>query len=224
MMGPGTVAWFARHELRLATQLEVGVDPLFKDGEALLLQAGGDLRRERLTVELAERPVAPERKRVAEQPRAADGVVTRASLVAEPLEAIEIERSGSDGQLVAGCLRPQRRIPVAERLADPCDVDLERGARRLGRRLAPELVDQPRRRDDAVRVEQQERKHRPLLGGAQLEPAAVAPDLERPEQQELERARSIPHLGAPRGGHPSILRRAWGSFGSGSGGRPTLRL
>ena len=114
---------------------------------------------------------------------------------------------------VAGRLRAQRRVPVAERLAEAGDVDLESGACSLGRRLAPELVDQPRGRNDPVCVKQQQSEHRALLRWAEIEPSAVAPHLETPEDEEVELGgRSGARL--DRAGHEPSLGRAWRFFGA----------
>ena len=51
------------HELRVAAELEVGVDPLLERGEPLLLEAGALGACER-RVELGERRPAPERERL----------------------------------------------------------------------------------------------------------------------------------------------------------------
>ncbi len=72
----------------------------------------------------------------------------------------------------------------AERFAQVGDVTLERAPRRVGRFLAPDLVDQEICRDDLVRSQQQMSKHEPLLRPAQPNPLAACPDLNWPQQLE----------------------------------------
>ena len=87
-----------RHDLGMAAQREIGVDPLLERGEPPRLQLVGRDRRERLGIELAERSVAPERQAFAQQRRSSDRIIGRSGLVTEPIEAVEVERSGRDGQ------------------------------------------------------------------------------------------------------------------------------
>ena len=68
--------------------------------------------------------------------------------------------------------------------------------RRRRARSSPERVDQPVVRDELVRVEQEHREQRPLLGRANTENVAVHRDLERREQPTMDDARSAP---SPRG-------------------------
>jgi ribosomal protein S28E/S33 len=50
-----------------------------------------------------------------------------------------------------------------ERLAEMRDVALEHVRGRLGGRVAPKVVDQPIRRNDLVRVQEEQREDGPLL-------------------------------------------------------------
>ena len=61
-------------------------------------------------------------------------------------------------------------------------------ARRCGRLVAPEQVDEPVRRDDRVRVEQQHREEGALLRPSQLHSLFAVEYLERPENPELHAA------------------------------------
>jgi hypothetical protein len=63
--------------------------------------------------------------------------------------------------------------------------------------LTPELVDQARRRDDLIRVQQQDRQQRPLLRTAELERLTVGRDFQRPQNPELHSV-LLTVAGAPR--------------------------
>ena len=144
-----------RHERRVAPELEVGVDPLLERGEPELLEAQPRRDPERLTVELRERRAAPQRECLVEQGRPLTHVPRRARFVAQRGEAVEVERAVLDGEHITGRPRCQRGAARSECLPKTRDVHLERRPRRLGGRVAPQLVDQRLGRDDAVRVEEQ---------------------------------------------------------------------
>src|SRR5207302_401673 len=78
-----------------------------------------------------------------------------------------------------------------ERLPELRDVDLERLRGTRGRLLAPELVDEPLGRDDAVSVQQEEREERARLLRCEADGSAVDDRLERPEEPELVHLASI---------------------------------
>ena len=74
---------------------------------------------------------------------------------------------------------------AVERLPQPRDVSLE-GLDGCGRgRLAPQLVDQQVRRDDLIRVEEEDGEQGALLRTADLDPSTVVGDLERTEDPVL---------------------------------------
>ena len=95
------------------------------------------------------------------------------SLLPQALEALEVDRPGIGAQDVAGRPRDERLGP--ERLPEPRDEVLERGAGRARRRLAPERVDERVRRDDAAGVEEQESEQGPLLLAAECDRPVVRP-------------------------------------------------
>src|SRR5436190_19417111 len=107
------------------------------------------------------------------------------------LEALGIEATRLDAEQVAaragheegaGFPLPPARL---ERLAELRDVDLERAHRRRRRPRAPEVVDEAIGRDDPVRVQQEDRKERPLLGRCERDTTTVVADLQWPEDAEL---------------------------------------
>ncbi len=68
-------------------------------------------------------------------------------------------------------------------------LDLRERAR--GRRVSVQVVGEAVHGNDAVRVQEQDREDRPLLGSAQPQRAVVADDLERAEDPELDQARTV---------------------------------
>ena len=69
----------------------------------------------------------------------------------------------------------------AEHLPELRDEVLERADGSLGRFVAPELVDEPIRRDDLSRAQREEREQGALFLAAHVEDATVDVDLEWPE-------------------------------------------
>ena len=161
----------------MAAELEVGVDPLLDRRGPLLLELRTFRAGDRV-VEVGERRAAPQAQCLLQQLGRAFGVET-ARVGDELLEPLEIEAAGLDAGEVAGRLRDDR--VAADRLPELRDVNLERRRGGVGRRSAPELVDQPVARDDAVRVQQQERKERALLRASECDRAPVLGSLERAE-------------------------------------------
>ena len=128
-----------RHELRVAAEPEIGLDPLLDGGEAQLLQAKPLTPGERMAFELGERRALPHIEGLAETaggcsrfqaPRLGD----------EILEPLQVELAWFDVERIS---RATRLDPVtAQELAQLRDVHLEGCARGVGRLPAPQLVDQ----------------------------------------------------------------------------------
>ena len=79
-------------QLRVAAEREVGLDPLLQRRQPQILQPAGLDARERLLVELGQRRPAPQRERLAQQPRRARGLGRCARLGDEPLEPLQVDR------------------------------------------------------------------------------------------------------------------------------------
>jgi hypothetical protein len=170
-------------ELARGAQLEVGVHPLLERRESRLLQAADLVAGERLEGEVLERRPPPERQRGAELL----GALTRlgpACLGREPLEARQVELLRIDAQQISGGLGDDQLR--TDRLSQPRDVVLQRGAGGLRWRRPPDLVDQPVGRDDLVRVQQQvcEQGAQPLP--VQRDSAAVLDDRQWAENAEFD--------------------------------------
>ena len=103
----------------------------------------------------------------------------------ERLEAREVEVAGLERDRVPRRVRDDR-VAGPERAPQPGHVDLERlggGRRRL---VAPQHVDEARRRDRLLAMgEQQRREQRALLGGLELDRAVRPVDAQRSEDREL---------------------------------------
>jgi hypothetical protein len=69
---------------------------------------------------------------------------------------------------------------------------MERLHRRVGRLLAPELVDQPLGADDPVAVEQKDPQERERLAGRQRNGPSPIERFDRPENQEFHGGSMIP--------------------------------
>ena len=78
--------------------------------------------------------------------------------------------------------------PVAEHLAQPRYVRLQRVPCRIGWILAPEIIDQPFGRHGPVRLKDQVRQDGALLGPADRKRTAIIQDLHGPEHPELHAA------------------------------------
>ena len=76
----------------------------------------------------------------------------------------------------------------AERLAKPRNARLQRRCARLGRLAGPQLLQQAVRRDDLVRVEEQEREQVSLARAGQRHEAVTVENLERAEDPEIQLA------------------------------------
>ena len=76
------------------TERELGLDPAAEHLEPELREPPGRGGREGLAAELGERRAAPERERLAVEPRSLGGVLDPAGRLCEQLEAGEVERPG----------------------------------------------------------------------------------------------------------------------------------
>ena len=173
--------------LRVASECEVGVDPILERGEPQLLEAGDGGLGERLEREVAERRTAPQRQR-ASQPRRPGLRVARsegaAPLRRQDLEAVEVDLLGLGQQAVPRPLRHDHP-GVAECLAELRHVHLDAVRGRARRLAAPELVDQAVDGDRLVRVQEEDREQRTLLRSPEWEELVPFAGLERSEDAEL---------------------------------------
>jgi hypothetical protein len=165
------------HEQLVVAACELGLDAGLDGGQPELLQTR-NLGRGEGSVDACECGAAPELKS------------GRRRLPQQFVEAGQVELSRLDAQAVAVTdgLDPLR----PEQSTEAVDSHLERVAHARGRLLAPERVDQALAPDDLVHVQQQEGEQGALARAADGQYRAVALDLERPEQAELEPRPPVP--------------------------------
>ena len=177
------------HELRVASQGELGVDPPLDRSEPNLLEPLDRCLGERLVCEIGECGAAPEAERLPEQ---VCGLLHRSSrlglsgALSQPLEAIQVELIRSEPQDV-----PRRASLDHRRSEDPPqlgDLALHLRDRRDGGGAVVQVIGEPLDRDDAVGTEQEDREGGALLRSAELKRAVSAHDLEWPKEAEPEHA------------------------------------
>ena len=130
--------------------------------------------------ELAERGSPPQRQGGPEQIDDVRRYRRRGRLAHEPGESRGVDAVGRGLQEVAG--RASEDLDLGrERLAQPGDVALDGGDRRLGRNVAPERVGEPVDRHHGLAVGQQHPERDPRLRTTDGDHRPAPPDLERPE-------------------------------------------
>ncbi len=172
-----------RDELGVGAELEIGGDPFLEDAEPQILEPVDLALGERLRLEVGERRAAPQPECLTQESRLLVGL-RRPGFPDEPLETGQVELIRVELEHVAA--RPRQQQPGTEELPQLDDGVLERGRRRPRRVLAPQLVDQPLRRDGLVRAQEQQRQDRALVPPAQRDGRSVVEHLERAEDPELE--------------------------------------
>ena len=164
-------------DVALMPERELGLDPQLDRGQAKLLEPRALVPGERLR-ELGQRGAAPERERLA-QPL---GRVLRIALRERAAAVGERALETGDVELVLAHLEHVARAAcvqsrLRQRLPQLRDLDLHHLLRRVRNVLAPERVDELFARDRAVRVQEQDRKERPLLPGRDPHRHVIAENL-----------------------------------------------
>ena len=166
-------------DLRVAAELKVGVDPILKCGEPLLVETCNLGPRPLLVLELRQRPVTPERERAPKQRRRLASLA-RGRRVHESRELLRVRLPGD--KQVSRSLRHDRLR--GQRAAQLRYVSLQHFLRARRRASRPQLFDQTIRRHGLVRVHEQQREQCPLPTGPQQNLPAVLPDLQRAQKPE----------------------------------------
>ena len=159
----------------MPAELQVSFDPLLEGNHPQLLESFDRCSSPGLVGEIGQGWASPQGERFPEPVGATFGD--------ELLETVQVELAGAGPNDVAGPLRQHSLAP--ESLPDPGHSDLERLARRLGRLLAPELVDQAVGGDDLIGVQEQVSENRLLPRPAEGDGVSSLEHLERPEDPEL---------------------------------------
>ena len=167
------------HEIGVAPVGEVELDPLLEAGEMQLLEAGDPVPGEAGLGELGQRCAAPERERF-----------SRIAFLHKALAAREVELVIVERDEIAGRLR--LHAVLAERFPQLRDVDLKRLLRRRRALLLPERVEQAVGGNDVVRVQQEHREQRPVLGASQSDDLPPVGHGEWAEDPELHRSATVP--------------------------------
>ncbi len=179
--------------LPVAPEGEVELQPVLERGQPHALEpralAGGAAEQ----LDVGQRQ-APEQVEAGAQLRRGAFLVAggaqAAGVVQVALEALEVQRPGRQLDRIAA--RPGHdRLALAELLPQLGDVHLQRLGGGGGRVVAPQLVDQAVRRDDAVAVlEQQDGEQRAPLGPGDGDLPAGARHPQRSQDPELHRLTS----------------------------------
>ena len=151
------------HQLLVAAECQIGVDPVEECREAELIQAFGFAERQTLQTHVGKRRAAPERQRLPQAP----GRPFR-RLVTRPCPGARTRRSRARTARPEPDTGPAGHEPIgSKKLAQRRHVALHQLGRARGRPLAPELVDQAVDGDGLVRVQQQHAKQAALLARAE---------------------------------------------------------
>ena len=164
--------------LRLAAELELRLEPVLPCGHARFFEPGGFGHHRVFELDVRQGRPAPEPERFSQARRP---LLRRLApgLSDDALEAVDIDRIPRNVEQVTR--RASHEHLGTEHLPEVRDEVLERADCRLRRFVAPELVDEPIRRNDLSRAQREEREQGTLLLAAHVEDATVDVDLEWPE-------------------------------------------
>ena len=171
----------------MGSQSEVGVDSKLERLRLLLLELSTLRARDR-AVDIGEERAPPEVEGPAQRCRRFARLLA-SSLVHEPLESLDVDGSGLDGEHVAGGSRDDR--VASQRLAHLGDMHLEGRRRGVRRGAVPELVDQTVARDHPVRMQHEEREERSLLRAPYGKRTVVLERFQRAEDSKLDARRRL---------------------------------
>ena len=162
-------------ELRVPARGERGLHPDLDRRQPLLLEPLDVALREPLEGEVGERRSTPQRERLAQDGRRVVRAVVAqraAAVVDQPLEPLGVELARLDVEAVAGG-RGRHDVPVAERLAQARDMDLDRPHRARRRLVTPQRLGELLRAHRLVGPQQQHGQDSALLRTAQRDDGLV---------------------------------------------------
>ena len=171
----------------LASQSEIGLDPILDRNHVELFEACDRRLGERLVREVRQRRPTPQRECLA-QP--VGRLLRRADRFRQQLlEPGRVQLTCRDLQRVAR--RARLHDGVAECLAQSRDGVVQGGDRGFRWIVAPELVDEAVRGHDLVRVHEQNREQLPLAHRLQRDRKSMVDRLERPQNAEFKAQTSL---------------------------------
>ncbi len=171
------------HELGVATERQVGFDPILDRREAYLLQPGDLALCELPVSELRQRRSVPERKRLAQAVRSLARIGPLSRLRDQRLEPGQVNLVDRGLQQITG--RPRLDPIGTDQLAQDGDVAVQRGLGGFRRLLPPQRLDQPDAGHHLLAMQEQHREQRPLFGTRGCHIAATLDNPQRPKQFEL---------------------------------------
>jgi hypothetical protein len=178
-----------RDKPHVTAECQLGLDPLLDGCQADLLETRDRDLRERLRGEVGEWRSPPEVERILEEAGCGPRIPSlqrSGRLLRAMLEALQIELLGGEPNHVARRASLDRRR--TESLPELGNLPLHLGDSRDGGRSRVQVVGESLDRDDAIRVEKQDRQRRALLRPAERHRPIVSDHLERPQDAELEHA------------------------------------
>jgi hypothetical protein len=188
----------------MASELELGVDEPLPGGDLSLLEQRDRRLGERLERNVEERRPADEPERTAEQLNAlARGGAS--GFLEKVLEPEHVDLLGSNIEHVAGWTRDDH--PVAEEATELRHDVLERRTRGARCALAPEVVDESLARHRLPRADRERAEQRPLLPPREPHEPLALPDLEWPQQAELEHRPGCSTQSGVTSRQPGVVRR-----------------
>ena len=173
---------------------EVGLDPQLDRAEPLLLEPGDLVSREWFVGEVGERRAPPQPQRLAQDCARLVGLVCRERMTAlrhQGLEPLRVELALPHAEAVAGRGRDDQ-VRIAERLAQPRDIDLHPLPRAGRCVLPPQHERQPLGAHRLVGVEDEHGQQRARLDAAERHRVVIGTHLERTEDRELHRWQADP--------------------------------
>ena len=170
---------------------ELGIDPVLDGLYPERLEAARLQPRERLGLQVGQGPAAPQRLGFPQQSRGPARIAVRQRLPPGRyllLEHVQVQLAVRDVEQVTRRPGLQPRlavaVDVAERLAQPGDLNPQHPVRRGRGLVAEQLLDQLVAGDDPVSVAQQQPKQRSLPWPANPHRGTLEPDLERSKNAE----------------------------------------
>ena len=173
---------------------QVSLDPGLEGGEPQVFQAHGLRLNERVVGQVSEHLAPPQIQRLAQRPgtlrvparfqRSPPGderVLEPRRIQVLAIHAEQVATAPGHQHAPGSAPEPAR----LKRAAQVEHVGLQGGDPPIGRVTAPDLLGQPVHRYGPVRLQQQQRQHRPLPRAAQRHGTTGPPNLQRPQNAEL---------------------------------------